>query len=365
MLEFWSSQAEHCEKSTRRLVGKDTLILDAVDSLFPNTRGLDVLDIGSGGGFSSISLARQGHHVTSIDISPDMIESAKRNAGAFDVRVDYFLDDIQRSKMPDSSFDLVVFYETLFTIVDVSSAITEAVRILRPGGRLLIMDGNYFQDQKIERYQARKDYFKMKYGTTEMQIRPEFSDLDYEELERTVKPLYVSRVIHPGWEVWNFLDMGLEDLHIDTTDTEDYIRITPTGRTSVALSYLISARKPFKIPDQPSNIDDRGENIAIDVIGDSCTMEERIFSVLSNRNRVAILRILLASPSNVRRISELLGESQALTSYNLRLLKDNGIVRLESKGRESIYTVVNPPIVRSMLRMAKFIGSGDQDADKG
>lgn len=294
-----------------------------------------------------------------------MIESAKRNAGAFDVRVDYILDDIQRSKMPDSSFDLVVFYETLFTIVDVSSAITEAVRILRPGGRLLIMDGNYFQDQKIERYQARKDYFKMKYGTTEMQIRPEFSDLDYEELERTVKPLYVSRVIHPGWEVWNFLDMGLEDLHIDTTDTEDYIRITPTGRTSVALSYLISARKPFEIPDQPSNIDDRGENIAIDVIGDSCTMEERIFSVLSNRNRVAILRILLASPSNVRRIAELLGESQALTSYNLRLLKDNGIVRLESKGRESIYTVMNPPIVHSMLRMAKFIGSSDQDADKG
>lgn len=359
--EFWNSNSEECSRSFERMMSEDGVLTDIVDSLFPNVKGLDVLDVGSGGGYSSIVLSSEGHHVTSIDISPLMLEAAKRDSTSRGAEVNFLLDDIQRSNLPDGSFDLVLFYETLFTIADISCAMAEAVRLLRPGGRILIIDGNYFQDQKIERYKARKDFFKMKYGVFEMQLRPEFFDLDYDRLERTVEPLYVSRVIHPGWEVWNFLDMGLEDLRIDTLDTEEYIRVTPTGKSSVALSYMISARKPFYVSDQQRNIDDCEPLTAIDDTDLNCTVPEKVFSVLSGHSRLVIIQLLLASPMNVRRLTELTGESQALTSYNLRLLKECGIVDQQRNGRETVYYIVNPPLMRSMLRMTRYLGSKYRD----
>lgn len=357
--EFWNSNAETCGLSARLLIGRDRSVDNAVDDLFPNIRNLKILDVGTGGGFSSISLALSGHKVTSIDICPEMILQARKNSRRFHVSVKYLQDDIQHSSLADCSFDLVVFYQTLFTVVDCSVALMEATRLLCPGGRILIMDGNYWLEQRLEEFGSRKEYFHLKYGKFEMQMMPIFAGLDYTELERSTKHLYAGRVRRPGWEVWNFLDTGMEDIRINTMDTRRYSFSTATGKMEIALLYLISARKPFGTDEEPASLDEN--DIVMNTAEVDFTNSEKVFSALSSTDRIQILNLLLASPLSVHSISDLTNTPQTLTTYNLGMLKKAGLVMSESKGRERIYRIINPSLTRSILNMARYIGQTKAD----
>ena len=66
--------------------------------------GMDVLDIGCGTGIFSRYFAETGARVTSIDISPDLIEQAKKETT---LSVNYLLGDAEHLPFPDSSFDVV------------------------------------------------------------------------------------------------------------------------------------------------------------------------------------------------------------------------------------------------------------------
>jgi ubiquinone/menaquinone biosynthesis C-methylase UbiE len=78
--------------------------------------------------------------ITGVDLSPGMLEHARRRAAASGRTVTLQVGDAHRLEFPDASFDTVVCTFSLCAIPDERRAIAEMWRVLRPGGRLRLAD---------------------------------------------------------------------------------------------------------------------------------------------------------------------------------------------------------------------------------
>jgi ubiquinone/menaquinone biosynthesis C-methylase UbiE len=104
-------------------------------------RSLDALDVGCGTGFLSFELAQRGHRVTGVDFSDAMLAEARRKAQNAIVRFQHA--DAEALPFEAGSFDLVISRHVLWTLPHPVAAIDEWIRVLRPGGRLVIVDGQF------------------------------------------------------------------------------------------------------------------------------------------------------------------------------------------------------------------------------
>lgn len=113
-------------------------------ALGPIREGEAVLDIGSGAGVDAILAAMmvgpQGR-VAGIEMVPEMLARAKKNLGMTDLKnVTFIQGSAEKIPFPDASFDVVISNGVLNLIVDKAKALEEALRVLKPQGRLLIAD---------------------------------------------------------------------------------------------------------------------------------------------------------------------------------------------------------------------------------
>ena len=99
----------------------------------------EVLEVAVGTG-RNFTFYPQGVRLSGIDLSPAMLEIARKRADELGVDSDLREGDAQQLPFPDSSFDTVVCTLSLCTIPDDRRAIAEMKRVLRPGGRLLLLD---------------------------------------------------------------------------------------------------------------------------------------------------------------------------------------------------------------------------------
>jgi len=97
------------------------------------------LELGCGTGFFTLNLKLAGvlddGHVT--DLSPGMVEVARRNARSLGFEVAGRVADAERLPYDDDSFDLVIGHAVLHHIPDVDLAFREVLRVLKPGGRFV------------------------------------------------------------------------------------------------------------------------------------------------------------------------------------------------------------------------------------
>jgi ubiquinone/menaquinone biosynthesis C-methylase UbiE len=108
----------------------------------PAAGPLDALDVGCGTGFLSLELAARGHRVTGIDFAPAMLDRARHKAGERGLGVRFETADAEQLPFAPASFDLVISRHVLWTLPHPEAAIDEWIRMLRPGGRLVVIDGS-------------------------------------------------------------------------------------------------------------------------------------------------------------------------------------------------------------------------------
>jgi SAM-dependent methyltransferase len=99
----------------------------------------DVLEIAAGTG-RNVPFYSPEAHVTAQDISREMLEIARERAQALGRHVNLSVGDAQHLAFPPEQFDSVVSTLALCTIPDERRALTEAWRVLRPGGRLILLE---------------------------------------------------------------------------------------------------------------------------------------------------------------------------------------------------------------------------------
>ncbi len=109
------------------------------------------LDVGTGAGFLSFVLDEMGLDVTGMDLSRGMLSQAKE--ASCHQRSDLSLCQGDAESLPfrSSSFDLVVSRHLLWTLPDPERALVEFKRVLRPGGRILAIDGYWFDPSARKR----------------------------------------------------------------------------------------------------------------------------------------------------------------------------------------------------------------------
>lgn len=118
--------------------------------------GSSILEVGAGTGRYSIALAREGYRVTAVELVPGNLDQLRRNAGALENLQAYQGDALDLSRLPDGSFDTTLVLGPMYHLYDpgeVRTAISEAIRVTKPGGVMLfaflsvhaIMHNNYLR----------------------------------------------------------------------------------------------------------------------------------------------------------------------------------------------------------------------------
>jgi arsenite methyltransferase len=105
------------------------------------TPDMIVADVGTGTGFMTARLCLHVRQVIGIDESPAMLDQAKHNLKIFG-NVELRVGDGLQLPLDDSSVDAVFANMFLHRVVEPTKAIAEMVRILKPGGRLIITDAD-------------------------------------------------------------------------------------------------------------------------------------------------------------------------------------------------------------------------------
>ena len=109
--------------------------------LFLLTPRVRIADLGAGDGTLSRLLARQAESVHCVDNSPRMVQVGRVLAKKEHLRnLTYVLGSIEKVPLPDRSIDLALLSQALHHAENPRLALSEAFRILKPGGRLLILD---------------------------------------------------------------------------------------------------------------------------------------------------------------------------------------------------------------------------------
>ncbi len=116
---------------------KEWHIPEAAD--FAGARGLRVLEIGCGLGTDGVRFAKAGADYTGIDLTDAAIELARKRFELSGLRGELRVSDAENLDFADESFDLVYSHGVLHHTPDIARAVSEIHRVLKPGGRAIVM----------------------------------------------------------------------------------------------------------------------------------------------------------------------------------------------------------------------------------
>lgn len=106
---------------------------------FAQSNNLRVLEVGCGLGTDGAQFAKAGAVYTGVDLTEAAVDLARRRFDLFTLTGSFRVADAEKLDFPNDSFDLVYSHGVLHHTPDTAAAIREIHRVLRPGGRAVVM----------------------------------------------------------------------------------------------------------------------------------------------------------------------------------------------------------------------------------
>lgn len=108
-----------------------------------------VLDVACGTGFRLLELANLEFNTTGVEIDPNLCELTNAAAAHFDLNARSICGDACAIPLADSSFDVVMSKSFFEHVYDRDLALGQQIRVLKPGGLLIIQDGNMLNPKTL------------------------------------------------------------------------------------------------------------------------------------------------------------------------------------------------------------------------
>ncbi|MBC5659619.1 class I SAM-dependent methyltransferase [Anaerosacchariphilus sp. NSJ-68] len=211
---YWTGRSEDFARLREEELNSEMagLWLKELEKGLPEGEGLRILDVGTGCGFFSVLLAKLGHQVTGIDLTPAMIEKAKQIARERGVEADFEVMDAEHPDFPEGTFDVIVSRNLTWTLPHPAEAYGEWLRVLKPGGVLLNFDGDYGKEEFTEEMESLSaDHAHRRLSCGQL-----------EECDKIKDQLSISAMRRPAWDVEVLKNLGCVDMNVDS---EVYRRI--------------------------------------------------------------------------------------------------------------------------------------------
>ncbi|MBV7271848.1 class I SAM-dependent methyltransferase [Clostridiaceae bacterium UIB06] len=218
--ENWSKAAENYSNNIQKEINsfKRNAWIELILENAPKKENLNILDVGTGPGFFATILSLEGHRVTAVDCTEEMIVQAKRNAKESGAKPNFYVMDSHSLDFQDESFDFVISRNVTWTLRDAESAYIEWKRVLRPDGKILIFDANWNLRLFDEEYRLRfeedqRDYIK-KYG----------EDSNYDKHpdngEEFRRAMPMNSRLRPQWDFNALINIGFTKLYCELDISE-------------------------------------------------------------------------------------------------------------------------------------------------
>ena len=184
-----------------------------------------VLDCGMGPGFFTCILAEMGYAVWGVDYSDGMVEQAGKNLAALGLTAQLQQMDAQHLTFPDGYFDAVVSRNLLWNLEQPRLAYEEFQRVLKPGGLVIVEDGNFYLRLHDEDYAALSDEIGRRMEQNQLEkpkhYAPGSKELQqFREMERIAGSLPLSAIRRPQWDVETLLELGFGQLGVEAASVE-------------------------------------------------------------------------------------------------------------------------------------------------
>ncbi|HWM93314.1 MAG TPA: methyltransferase domain-containing protein [Thermoanaerobaculia bacterium] len=166
--------------------------------------GLKIVDLGAGVGWLSHRLAGLGHHPCAVDVSvddKDGLEAARHYAPEWP-RLQAELDHLP---LADGQADVAVFNASLHYSTDYATTLREALRVLRPGGSLVILESPIYRKEESGRRMVAERHadFERRFGTRSDAL-PSIEYLTWDRLDRLGRELGLRWQRFPTWYGWRW-----------------------------------------------------------------------------------------------------------------------------------------------------------------
>ena len=215
-LAYWTgraagySEVNQTELSTPQRETWSRCLRSEISRRFPGIppEQLRVLDIGTGPGFFAILLCEAGYDVTAVDLTPAMLEEARKNAGSLAGRIRFLEMNAESPDFPDCSFDVVVSRNLTWNLPHPDRAYAEWARVLKPGGLLLNFDANWYA--YLFDGEAQAAYERDRVNSAEQGVWDQNVGENFDVMEDIARRVPLSDIPRPAWDL-NLLDrLGLQ-----------------------------------------------------------------------------------------------------------------------------------------------------------
>lgn len=235
IVSYWSKRSSSF-KEQRRAELHDPIAerwMTEIREHIPRDRKLRILDVGCGTGYFSILLAKEGHEVTGIDLTPDMIEKGRLLAEEEGAVCSLQVGDAEHPDFPDEYFDVVISRNLTWTLPHTDQAYAQWLRILKAGGVLINFDADYGLEDSED--------------VSKLPPKHAHHMLGYDMLHENnaIKRLLpVSYYIRPYWDLKILGELGVETFYLDLGVSKRLYAEKNNGFYNPTPLFLLVAEKP-------------------------------------------------------------------------------------------------------------------------
>lgn len=205
MTSYWAERADtFSELRAREYQGyKRKLWTSELLRYLPENKKLNILDIGTGTGYFCFILGEYGHQMTGIDLTPEMIEDAKRTSSAIGIPAEFYVMDAEDPQLEPHSFDAIVTRNLTWQLPDMEKAYKKWHGLLKPGGILINFDADYCREHITEPLPENHAHKNVSAKLTQ----------DYERMKEYLRHCQQPR---PQWDVTLLEKAGFQEIVVDT-----------------------------------------------------------------------------------------------------------------------------------------------------